>query len=192
MKPRTETNEQCVFEMHIPCKHMHCVNIYMQTHDVTWTLLDALTRTRKGARPHDDKLFHSRWRPFVATTVISFRRYSRTGPIKVKADLSLCLTAQWRLVGSVCINPLFLDLYTSWKWAVSFTPPPLYTRRKSPRYPQDRRLGGHQRRSGRRGEHCWPYRDSNSNPSVVVYLTTLNDVDTFIGSDIHCDGFNDA
>jgi hypothetical protein len=34
----------------------------------------------------------------------------------------------------------------------SFTPLPLYPRAKSPRYPFDRRLGGPQSRSGRRGE----------------------------------------
>jgi hypothetical protein len=31
----------------------------------------------------------------------------------------------------------------------------------------DRRLGGPQSRFGRRGENCLPYRDSNSEPSVV-------------------------
>jgi hypothetical protein len=35
---------------------------------------------------------------------------------------------------------------------VSFTPLPLYPRRKSPRYPFDRRLGGPQSQSGWRGE----------------------------------------
>jgi hypothetical protein len=35
---------------------------------------------------------------------------------------------------------------------VSFTPRPLYPRGKSPRYPLDRRLGGPQSRSARRGE----------------------------------------
>jgi hypothetical protein len=35
---------------------------------------------------------------------------------------------------------------------VSFMPRPLYPRGKSPRYPLDRRLGGPQNRSGRRGE----------------------------------------
>jgi hypothetical protein len=34
----------------------------------------------------------------------------------------------------------------------SFTPRPLYPQGKSPWYPLDRRLGGHQRRSGRGGE----------------------------------------
>jgi hypothetical protein len=34
-----------------------------------------------------------------------------------------------------------LDLGTRWRWAVSFTPRPLYSRRKSPGYPLYRRLG---------------------------------------------------
>jgi hypothetical protein len=54
--------------------------------------------------------------------------------------------------GSGCIDPHFLDLGTSWRWVVSFTPLPLYPRGKSPRYPLDRRLGGPQSQSGRRGE----------------------------------------
>jgi hypothetical protein len=33
------------------------------------------------------------------------------------------------------------DLGTSWRWAVSFTPRPLYLRGKSPRYPLHRMLG---------------------------------------------------
>jgi hypothetical protein len=46
----------------------------------------------------------------------------------------------------------FLDLVTSWRWVVSFTPLPLYLRRKSPQYPLNRRLGGPQSRSGQCGE----------------------------------------
>jgi hypothetical protein len=45
--------------------------------------------------------------------------------------------------GSGCIAPYFLDLSTSWRWVVSFTPRPLY-----PRYPLYRRLGGPQSQSG--------------------------------------------
>jgi hypothetical protein len=52
----------------------------------------------------------------------------------------------------VPINPHFLDLGTSLKWVVSFTPWPLYWQRKSPRYSLYRRLGEPQSRSGRRGE----------------------------------------
>jgi hypothetical protein len=64
----------------------------------------------------------------------------------VKANLSLCFINQplshedvW---GSGCIDPYFLDVVTSWRWVVSFTPRPLYSRGKSIRYPIDRRLGG--------------------------------------------------
>jgi hypothetical protein len=69
---------------------------------------------------------------------------------------SLCLThyglrheGVW---GSGCIDPHFLDLSTSWRWVVSFTPLPLFPRRKSPWYPLDKNLGWSQSRSGRRGE----------------------------------------
>jgi hypothetical protein len=54
--------------------------------------------------------------------------------------------------GSGCIDPHFLDLCTSWRWVVSFTPLTPYSRENSPRYPLDRRLGGPQSRSGLFGE----------------------------------------
>jgi hypothetical protein len=50
--------------------------------------------------------------------------------------------------GSECIAPRLLDLGTRWRWAVSFTPLPLYPQGKSPWYSLDRRLGGPQSRSG--------------------------------------------
>jgi hypothetical protein len=50
------------------------------------------------------------------------------------------------------IDPHFLDLGTSWRWVVRFTPRPLHPRGKSLRHPLDRRLGGPQNQSGRRGE----------------------------------------
>jgi hypothetical protein len=34
--------------------------------------------------------------------------------------------------GGGCIDPHFLDLGTSWRWAVSFTPRPLYPRERAP------------------------------------------------------------
>jgi hypothetical protein len=71
---------------------------------------------------------------------------------KRKVNLSLRSTnyalrheGEW---GSGCIGPHFLDLGTSWRLVVSFTLLPLYPRRKSRRYPLDRRLGGPQSRSG--------------------------------------------
>jgi hypothetical protein len=51
--------------------------------------------------------------------------------------------------GSGCIEPHILDLGTSWRWVVSFTPRPLYLRGNRPPYPLDRRFGGPQSRSGR-------------------------------------------
>jgi hypothetical protein len=50
--------------------------------------------------------------------------------------------------GSGCIDPHFLDLGTSGRRVVSFTPQPLYPRGKRPRSPLDRRFGGPQSRSG--------------------------------------------
>jgi hypothetical protein len=46
----------------------------------------------------------------------------------------------------------FFNLGTSWKLLASFTPRPLHPRERKPRFPLDRRLGGPQSRSGRRGE----------------------------------------
>jgi hypothetical protein len=54
--------------------------------------------------------------------------------------------------GSGGIALRILDLCKRWRWAVSFTPQPLYPRGKSPRYPLDRRLGGPQSRSGHSGK----------------------------------------
>jgi hypothetical protein len=50
-------------------------------------------------------------------------------------------------MGSGCIHPSFLDINTGWRSVVSFTPRSLH-----PRDPLERRLGGTQNRSGRRGE----------------------------------------
>jgi hypothetical protein len=52
---------------------------------------------------------------------------------------------EWRYSSTI------LDLGIKWKWMVSFTPQPLYLRRKSARYPLGRRPGN-QSRSGRCGE----------------------------------------
>jgi hypothetical protein len=75
---------------------------------------------------------------------------------KVEVKFSLCLNNQVlrndSVRGSGCIDPRFLDFGISWKWVVSFTPRPLYPLGKSLRYPLDRRLGGPQSRSGRRGK----------------------------------------
>jgi hypothetical protein len=54
--------------------------------------------------------------------------------------------------GKGCIDPRILDLGTSWRLVVIFTPQPVYSRGKSLWYPLDRKLGGPQNRSGRRRE----------------------------------------
>jgi hypothetical protein len=68
-----------------------------------------------------------------------------------------------------CRDPRFLDLGTSWKWAVSFTLRSLY-----PRYPLDRRLDGSQSQSGRYGEekmfHLTETRTAT--PSVVQLVAS--------------------
>jgi hypothetical protein len=50
---------------------------------------------------------------------------------------------QWRHMGKWRYGSTILDLGTRWRWVVSFTPLPLYTRGKSPRYPLDWEQGGH-------------------------------------------------
>jgi len=63
-------------------------------------------------------------------------------------------------LGSGGIATRVLDLGNRWRWVVSSTPRPLYSRGKRPRYPLYRRLRGTQSRSGRGGEekkkshHC--------------------------------------
>jgi hypothetical protein len=92
---------------------------------------------------------------------------------KVNVKLSLCLTNQaLRLEGvwgSGCVDPHFFDLGTSWRRVVRFMPRPLYPRGKNPLYPLDRKLGGPQNLSGRRGGEkiLDPSQDSNFDSSVI-------------------------
>jgi hypothetical protein len=85
--------------------------------------------------------------------------------VKVKINWFLCLTKHHAMKtywGSRGIAPRILDLGSRWRRVVSFTPRPLYSQGKSPRYPLDRRLGGPQSRSGRGGE------EKNSNPPPEI------------------------
>jgi hypothetical protein len=103
----------------------------------------------------------------------------------MEVKLSFCLTnsalRHKGIWGSGCIDPHFLDLGTSWRWVVNFTPRPLYPQGKSPRYPLDKRLGGPQSRSGRLGggkildptETRTPTLPSSS-PYPIAILTTLS------------------
>jgi hypothetical protein len=58
----------------------------------------------------------------------------------IKILLSLCLINRTplRRMGECWYNFIILDLGTSWRWVVSFTPLPLYPWGKSLRYPLDR------------------------------------------------------
>jgi hypothetical protein len=71
-----------------------------------------------------------------------------------KIKLSLCLTKHHTMKVYWDGGNLhaFFDLGTRCKWVASFTLRPLYPQGKSPWYPLDRRPGGPQSRSGRRGE----------------------------------------
>jgi hypothetical protein len=106
-------------------------------------------------------------------TLLSKRWYPLIGvKVKVVPVHNQSSTTPWRRKGQWMYRSTFSWPRTSWKWVVRLTPQPLYPRGKSPRYPLDRRLGGPQSRSRRRGENCWPYRDSNSDPSVVQPVTS--------------------
>jgi hypothetical protein len=56
------------------------------------------------------------------------------------------------VLGSGVIALRIFNFAARWRGVVSFTPRSLYPQGKSPWYPLDRRLGGHQIRSGRSGE----------------------------------------
>jgi hypothetical protein len=79
-----------------------------------------------------------------------------SGLNRIKVKLCPLLT-YWALChgdiwGSGCVDPHILDLGTSGRWEISFTPRLLYSWGRSPRYPLDRRLRGPQSLSGRREE----------------------------------------
>jgi hypothetical protein len=85
----------------------------------------------------------------------------------------ICLLTEYRALktwwGSGGIAPYILDLGTTWRWVVNFTPRPLYPQGNSPFYPLDRRLGGPQSRSEHDGEkkNCQPLPDSNPRLSTL-------------------------
>jgi hypothetical protein len=93
---------------------------------------------------------------FVIQIEMSWCPYKDIGINRLwKVKLSLITNYSLRhedVWGSGCIDPRFLDLGTSWRSVVSFTPRPLYLRGKSSRYPLDTRLDGPQSRYGRCGE----------------------------------------
>jgi hypothetical protein len=70
-------------------------------------------------------------------------------------------------VGKWRYSTAILDLGTIWRWMVSFTPRPLYPRRKSPWYSLNRRVGVPRIRSGRCGV------EENLMPLLVIHPSSL-------------------
>jgi hypothetical protein len=92
----------------------------------------------------------------IKLTESLIRTYFHSGFCSKKVKFYLWLTnyalRHEDVWGSEFKDTYFLDLGTSWRWVVSFTPRTLYTPGKSLRYPLDRRFGGPQSRSVRFGE----------------------------------------
>jgi hypothetical protein len=65
-------------------------------------------------------------------------------------------------MGECRYSSTILDLRVRWMWMLSYTSWPIYPPGKKRRYPLDRRLGGPQSWSGRRGEVkiSFPFRES--------------------------------
>jgi hypothetical protein len=103
--------------------------------------------------------------PYSLPTIV----FTQTQPI-FRAIISWNFTVSntsWRNMGSGCMYPRFLDLGTSWRCVVSFTPRPFLTTGNSPWYPLDKRLIGPQGRSGRYGE------ENILDPTRVLTQTSL-------------------
>jgi hypothetical protein len=56
------------------------------------------------------------------TSVFNTVLLSKSSKGKVVLVLNSLTTTAWRRMGSGCIDPRSLDLGTSWRWAISFTP----------------------------------------------------------------------
>jgi hypothetical protein len=74
--------------------------------------------------------------------------FQARGKVPVHNKLS---TKPWRRMAKRRYSFTILNRGTKWSWVASFTPRPLYSQGKSPRYPLDKRLGGPKSRSGRCG-----------------------------------------
>jgi hypothetical protein len=70
----------------------------------------------------------------------------------IKRVVYIVTAGPWRHIVEWTYRSSVLDVGTRWRWMVSFTPLPLYSRGKSPRYPLYRRMGGPQSPSGHCGE----------------------------------------
>jgi hypothetical protein len=112
---------------------------------------------------------------FGGTCCLHIQDQSDWGKVKV-------VPMPWSVWGSGSIDPHFLDLGTSWRPVVSFTPRPLYPRVKRP---GTHWTGDWVDRSGRRGENSWPYRDSKSDPSIVQPIASRYTDYAILDKEIH-------
>jgi hypothetical protein len=74
-------------------------------------------------------------------------------------------TLYWGVWGSVCIDPWFLDLGTGWRYVVRFTSLLLATGAHW--------IGDWPGLDDTEKKYSWPYRESNSDPSVAAIPTML-------------------
>jgi len=77
---------------------------------------------------------------------------AKTAPCKVVPVFNKIPRHEDVLGSEDIISPHILILGTRRRWFISFTPWPLYSQGKNPRYPLDSRLGGPQSQFGRGGE----------------------------------------
>jgi hypothetical protein len=75
----------------------------------------------------------------------------------------------WRHMAEWRHSSTILDLRIRWRWAVSFTPLPFYSYKKSPWYPMDRKLGVPHSQSGHCGEEN--YLVCAGNQTLIVQLS---------------------
>jgi hypothetical protein len=100
-----------------------------------------------------------------------FRTFFHSTPFqilkkKVIPVLNELSTTPWRCMGEWMYKSTFSWLGINWRWVVSFTISPLYTRGKKP-IEQEVGWTPEPVRTTWRRENSWPYWDSNSDPSVV-------------------------
>jgi hypothetical protein len=83
-------------------------------------------------------------------------------------------------MGSGGIDTRFRDLGINWRRVVSFTPrPPLYPQGNISRYLWDKKLGGFQNRSGRRGEERIRYSIGTSAPTTRLSIVASHYTDCY-------------
>jgi hypothetical protein len=109
----------------------HCVDLHLNPLPSVFVTIYSKFETSNGIGRNDSTQI------FLASFLLSVKVKDKVVPV-----LKYLCTTPWRRMGSGCIDPHFLDLGTSWRWVVSFTPRVLYPRGRRSRYPLDRRVDG--------------------------------------------------